>query len=92
MTVLIHASRRCQGQLFGSREKRLTVRGNDAAVGLGALDGAAKAQGVSIAGGQRVHHVAVDGNVLGVVSGRVLVLVCSRRARCCQTRHVFVDN
>ncbi len=52
------------------------MRGDSAAVGFGALDGAAEAQGLAVAGGQRAHHVAVDRDVLRVVARGVVELVC----------------
>ena len=51
------------------------MRGDNAAVGRGALDRAPKAQGMPIASGKRVYHVTVDGHVLRVVCSRIIVLV-----------------
>jgi hypothetical protein len=51
--------------------------GHSAAVSLAALDSATKALGASRTGGQRVHQLAVDGYVLGVIPSRIVKLVCS---------------
>jgi hypothetical protein len=52
------------------------MRRDSAAVAFAALDGATPTQCVPIVGGERVHQVAVDGHVLRVILGRVVVLVC----------------
>lgn len=52
------------------------MRGNGAAVGLGALDGAAPSLRIGVAGGQGGHDVVVDRHGLRVVLRGVVVLIC----------------
>ena len=51
-------------------------------VGLCALDSTAEALGLSVLGGKCGDHFFVDENCLGVVAGRVVVLVCNVSTPC----------